>query len=614
MLWNIADAQHENFTDSIIPIQNVKYWIEEDKSLTIKECLKKIEDTFEFSYKKVNVSPDWTVWMRIDISTITDAKSYFLTVGDFDEITLFYKSEDIGYKSYQNGRFVKPSERIINNIPIAFPLHSLNRNFPFLIKVNHYNPLEKRVVQPLLIGEKKYNQLVIIANNNKTLNSLNIGLVGGLFLAFLIYPVAFYFFNKQNYYVYYSTYIALNFILLIYTSEKFSDLDVFFSFYPWTLINLEPLIYGSVGISYFYFLKSFILFIKKSKTINFVLKALIIYECTLIATDIIIKVNFEIVNFPYRILTFGLLPIIFGILYVAYKLFLWKDKVLFYIAVGIICIAIGQISMAMICTINFEPGSFWSNPNIIFHIFVVFELFFFSLALSQTNQDFRKKQMLQEISLKEEVLMLQRSALQAQMNPHFIFNCLNSIQNFILQNDRKKAVEYLSRFAKLVRHNLNASVNGGVSLEEEVNLLDNYLALERERFDQQFDYKIEVGEELEKQFVEFPSMLIQPYVENAVIHGLSEKKEGGKISVGFNSNNGDLVVKIQDNGKGYRQHDKGEQANRHKSVGMSITQKRLELLGADPFNSVQIQTLKNQQNELEGTAVTIRIKIKSIEA
>ena len=126
--------------------------------------------------------------------------------------------------------------------------------------------------------------------------------------------------------------------------------------------------------------------------------------------------------------------------------------------------------------------------------------------------------MVEAAELKQQMGDLEKSALQAQMNPHFIFNCLNSIQNFILQNEKQKAVDYLARFARLVRHNLNASVQGLVSLEDEVSLLENYLALEQERFEGKFDYEIEVDPQLDKAFIEFPPMLIQPYVENCLLY------------------------------------------------------------------------------------------------
>ena len=202
---------------------------------------------------------------------------------------------------------------------------------------------------------------------------------------------------------------------------------------------------------------------------------------------------------------------------------------------------------------------------------------------------------------------LERSALQAQMNPHFIFNCLNSIQSFILQNNKEKAVEYLSRFAKLVRYNLDASVQGIVSLEDEINILDNYLALERERFNHQFDYDIEVEGSLKGQSIEFPPLLIQPYVENAIIHGLAKQKETGRVSVHFSQDDSGLMVKILDNGTGYKNDKKAVKSHGHQSVGMTITQKRLELLSVDPTNVVKIKTLQNGNNEFKGTQVVIRI-------
>ena len=213
-----------------------------------------------------------------------------------------------------------------------------------------------------------------------------------------------------------------------------------------------------------------------------------------------------------------------------------------------------------------------------------------------------------EAAIQQQVTELERAALQAQMNPHFIFNCLNSIQNFILQNDRKRAVEYLSRFAQLVRHNLNASVQGKVSLAEELRLLDNYLALEQERFEHRFEYSLEVEEGLDQEAIAFPPMLIQPYVENAVIHGLAKKEGKGKVTVHFRQENGGLAVTIRDNGVGYRPGADGEHSPRHRSVGMTVTQKRLELLGSKGEEVVRISALEGEES---GTEVRILIGINT---
>lgn len=209
----------------------------------------------------------------------------------------------------------------------------------------------------------------------------------------------------------------------------------------------------------------------------------------------------------------------------------------------------------------------------------------------------------------KEINNLERAALQAQMNPHFIFNCLNSIQNYILKNNKKKAVEFLSRFARLVRFNLNASVNGEIALEDEISILENYLALEQERFDYSFDYEIDVDKGLSAQFVEIPPMLIQPYVENAVIHGMANKKEKGNIHIIFAFNGREIIVTITDNGRGYKESSIFKKDSHHKSVGMSITQKRLEILSVDPDSSVQIRRLKDSRNKILGTEVKIQIEI-----
>jgi len=222
-------------------------------------------------------------------------------------------------------------------------------------------------------------------------------------------------------------------------------------------------------------------------------------------------------------------------------------------------------------------------------------------------QRLRIARLKKEAAIQQQIAGLERSALQAQMNPHFIFNCLNSIQNFILNNDKKKAVEFLARFARLVRHNLNASVQGRVSLAEEVQILENYLALERERFSQEIDYRITVEEGLEEEGITFPPLLIQPYVENAVVHGLAKKAGGGTVAIHFHKDNGALAVTIRDNGLGYRQDGNEAPSARHRSVGMTITQKRLELLGGTDGKAVQVEVLKGEDGEVLGTEVRVRV-------
>ncbi len=224
---------------------------------------------------------------------------------------------------------------------------------------------------------------------------------------------------------------------------------------------------------------------------------------------------------------------------------------------------------------------------------------------------YRTLQIRRENRMKEEMQRLERSALQAQMNPHFIFNCLNSIQNFILQNDALQATQYLSSFARLVRDTLNASVNGWVTLEEEIRMLNNYLALEKLRFKAGFDYAVETEDGLQEFDLRLPPLLIQPLVENAIIHGMKNKDSKGFIRVQFREEGTHLVATVTDNGAGLLLGAKMPQQDpSHRPVGMGITQSRIALLNQTTIGqALHLNTWFDSAGNIGGTKAELRIKI-----
>ncbi len=210
-----------------------------------------------------------------------------------------------------------------------------------------------------------------------------------------------------------------------------------------------------------------------------------------------------------------------------------------------------------------------------------------------------------ESLLRKEMHRLERAALQAQINPHFIFNCLNSIQHFILNNESDAAVLYLAKFAKLVRAALNASVAGQVSLEEEVKMLDNYLALEQLRFKGTFEYSIGIDEQLDLRETMLPPLIVQPYVENAVLHGIREKEKNGRIAITFRQADGYLVIHVYDNGSGLHQQRDGSDKT---SLGGSITGRRLELMQLNNlYQAIGVEYLVPAIGT--GTLVSIRLPL-----
>jgi len=234
-----------------------------------------------------------------------------------------------------------------------------------------------------------------------------------------------------------------------------------------------------------------------------------------------------------------------------------------------------------------------------------------SLLLVLGMYKYRTNQIKKDAKIQVQMVELERSAMQAQMNPHFIFNCLNSIQNFILQNEKDSAILYLGRFASLIRSVLNASVSGKISLANEIKLLNNYLNLEKLRFKDRFDFEVNTVEGLDINEWDIPPLLIQPYVENAILHGISKRTEGGKVDILIDKKEDFIEVTIKDNGLGFQiEHDNDKKKIGHKSFGMSITKNRLELFSTGKENNlVTTDILYDDNGSIAGTQVVVRIGI-----
>jgi PAS domain S-box-containing protein len=201
-------------------------------------------------------------------------------------------------------------------------------------------------------------------------------------------------------------------------------------------------------------------------------------------------------------------------------------------------------------------------------------------------------------------------ALRSVMSPHFIFNVLSSIQYYIAKSDRQQAIHYLSTFSKLIRSVLNQSVSNKVKLSDEIELLKNYVELELSRFENKFDFVLDTGGISDVEDTEIPSLLIQPYVENAILHGLYNKKEKGTLWIRFMTNEQGLIVEVEDNGIGRQEAMKIKQSGlfRHKSMGLKLTEERLKLINQYKNTSLEVVDLKNKKGEPAGTRIRITIQ------
>jgi tetratricopeptide (TPR) repeat protein len=208
---------------------------------------------------------------------------------------------------------------------------------------------------------------------------------------------------------------------------------------------------------------------------------------------------------------------------------------------------------------------------------------------------------------------VRQANLRQQMNPHFIFNTLNSIQYYMYQHDKLATNNYLTKFSSLMRKVLENSQHTSIPLRDELDALNLYLELEMIRFKDKFDYEIKVDDEIDTILYKVPTMLIQPYVENSISHGLMPAEGKGQVRINLKLENEYISCVIEDNGIGRdaAQEIKRKSENNHNSLGTQIVSSRLDLVNALYGTSLKtIYTdLKNINGESEGTRVEIQIPI-----
>jgi ligand-binding sensor domain-containing protein len=219
------------------------------------------------------------------------------------------------------------------------------------------------------------------------------------------------------------------------------------------------------------------------------------------------------------------------------------------------------------------------------------------------------------IAAQKRMTELEQMALRAQMNPHFIFNCLNSIQNFTIKQDIKGANIYLTRFAGLIRQTLENSPKLLISLKEEIAYLTNYIELERLQMAGGFEFEIRTTFNTDEDATRIPNMVVQPYLENAIKHGLGSCSfPVPKLSVSFSKESEMLICIIEDNGPGISSNKQRDSNDKHTSMGMSITAKRIEMLnlvnkGAGRHVSAEVQNIRDLNPHLSGTRVILKFPL-----
>lgn len=564
-----------------------------------------------------------TLWIRyklINSSSIT--QTYYFNGKNLD----FYELEIIGKNSkrsvknglhYFNNAFSILQFMQIDQVPIL-----PNDTVDVSLKVNFYKPLFGKSKTKLLKintiytggSEKlnKYQQKYWEGNIYELqIRSIVLGalLIITSFCCFLLLK------NRKNKLIkYYFIYIITALLFTLLASRSYTYAGQFFSRWPLAKIYGSELCLWIGLAAYFRFIPELLSLQKKNPSL---------YQLANKSSILLAIVGFGV--FIYLLLThntsfyeqfyfYSRIPLLLFYCYFLFKINTeHKTKELRYVILAnFMLLGIGITAWVKKMAFSDVP---W--PGIFNHIFtvpsaVLAEIIVFSLAIAnKINSDQRLQN-----TLTNQLVQTEMQVLRSQMNPHFLFNCINSIKFYVVKNEPEQASIYLNKFSNLIRKFLNNSQFEYISLEDEIQTISLYLEMEKLRFGDKMEYNIDIHSALEPSFLKVPSMLIQPFLENAIWHGLMQKTDkDGFLKLIVSEWKEDLIkITIEDNGIGRKMAAqlKSKILNKNKSMGLELTLARVKHLNEVNDLGIIINTTDLINNEGIGIGTKVEIILKAI--
>jgi sensor histidine kinase YesM len=551
---------------------------------------------------KKKTNPSQTYWIQLDFKNIADLliidTTYNLKFNDFEYATFFYQNNEAIAQRYI-GRFdgIKNSELMIYSHGTYFNKHNLIDNRYLYLKV-------KRVKSFETILQWKFNYYSQndenIRNNGLTWSNIKklvpSFMFAGICIIMCLITLSFYVYFRQKEYLFYALYVFSFFLYLSGNNLKIYDFlfnkNLFYGF--WFYQNLQMVINIWYLSFISHYLKTAIDYPKLHLTIKILVSILIIL--------VILDTTFIFLNIftghVYIMSFHRFIMVLFGICGMIYLLKNQKDKLALFIVIGSFCYMIGALAHI-----------FYNNYYIML-TGVSLEIIVFAFGLTYKMQQTQRE----KLRFQEDSYINKTKALKAQINPHFIFNSLSSIQHLIATNHKESALKYLTKFSRLMRNIMENSIEATSLLSDEIKILKDYLELESLRFDNAFNYSIQIDEAIDSDAVEVPMLIIQPFVENAILHGLLNKKQGAKtLIITFRMFENYITCEIDDNGVGRNAaaNDVNRIKKQVKSRGMEVTENRLQLLNTNNPQEKNIEIIDkyDEQGQSLGTKVIIKIPI-----
>jgi len=422
---------------------------------------------------------------------------------------------------------------------------------------------------------------------------------GGLFILF-IYHLLIYFQNKSKLYLYYSLYLAA---LTFYVTQDLLPIT-WKLFHYYSNFPIQFLAYAA------YMAFARILLDTKKYLIKWDSYFGIVIKIFLFLSPVFILIQLFF-GYQYQQALFNIIAPVFTVFALAaYYRIITKinDKFSIYFVVGsVIYLVLAHISFA---ESYLGLNIFLSNsiqPMFFFYSGAILQCIIFSIIIGfiikRTEQRSKNAEVKLANKLKE-IEELKMTALQSQMNPHFLFNSLNSINNFVLKNEVEKASDYITKFSRLIRAILNSSSNPTSTLADELGILALYVKLEQMRITGGFDYIVNIDKKLNLDHIKVPPLFLQPFIENAIWHGIT-KKEGEKIiELTVQRKEGNVICSVVDNGIGINSSKQVNKIDKkRKFFGAQATENRIKILYQN--ENVEIVTTDISKGDKTGTQVLI---------
>lgn len=548
-------------------------------------------------------------WLKLVIHNPTkDTLDLLFTTGLHHSVVLYRDIYNQLVELYETREEYLPNQRLFRYDDQYIPIRFLpGTQYQLYIKVNDY-PKKDFVLKPRLVSYLWENHHKVKAFYDEYIYLINNGIIISILLFVTLFVLTFYILDQQKYYLYYGFYTASIALFNLWEYEHSPYFHVLFSYLPFLKYTGNSNIYILLTqISYYLFIHHFLELNEKLPRLGLIFRWVIRTLLVVLIVDILVLFVFRRLDWSDSLYWFfqGVFPILNIILLI--MIFRIKGKIARNIKIGSTFLMLGGFTGFMTQWFSHQTYIILRiEPSIVFALGTVIEIFFFSIAIGSRSYHIQKEQNSLFKAIKESELR----TLRSQINPHFVFNSLNSIKSYILTHRSLEAAEYLTDFSMLMRSILQHSKAQLISLTDELETAVLYIKLEKLRFEDNFEFIYELDESIDTDEILAPPMLLQPYIENAIKHGLMNKQEKRVLALKIKQLADSIEIIIDDNGIGREQASLlRKNIPKYKSMGMNINDERIKLLSQanDLHIQIMIEDKKSDGGIALGTKVTIHI-------